>query len=611
MLTKVASHFPNAEVTEIPEAAHLVLEDAPEKTNVLISDFLRETSSSPSTQASVESQNTLAVSPLFDSFLENCKNAPDRDALVEPLQAVRTISYRRMSYSDLKKLVSQYQRGMRSLGLSPGDRVVMLVKPGREFLALTYAVLGLGAVPAFVDPGIGRDKMFECIKKLNASALIGMPRAQLLRLKKEALFPGLKFSISVGHLPVPGAKSLAYLEKFSDKEVPAVPNFGSSLVAFTSGATGTPKGVVYSNKMLKKQLQVMRDSFGLQAGGVDVPILPVFALFHLALGVSSVFPPLDPSKPLDLDPELVLKVMRDEKATSSFGSPTIWKKILDYAKRQNQALPQMRRIFMAGAAVPLDVIESVPRVAPGAEVFTPYGATEALPVTLVSGKEIKQNKPLRSLSGELGHYVGKPVDGIEIRIAAPKPNAVMELTDAEALKAGEIGEVLVRGDNVSPEYLFAEEATTKSKVQEAHSFWHRMGDVGYLDENGGLYFCGRLVHSVKTAKRVFYSVPSEMVFNSLPGVKRSALVGVPGPSGLPSVAMVVEPHLDSFPRDNESISTFISKLKIRAAEDVSSQGIEEFYFHPSFPVDPRHNAKIYRDQLTNWVLRMKRLKRAA
>jgi acyl-CoA synthetase (AMP-forming)/AMP-acid ligase II len=308
--------------------------------------------------------------------------------------------------------------------------------------------------------------------------------------------------------------------------------------------------------------------------------------------VGSIFPPLDPSRPLSLVPKQIIRVMRDLGNQTSFGSPTLWSKLAEYCRQTGESLPQLRRVFMAGAPVSQATIDLVKAACPQAESFTPYGATEALPVTIAASAERRQHPPVLAVSGEQGTPVGRAIDGVSLRVVHP----VSGSADAPLVDCPErvIGEIVVSGGTVSREYLRRPEATAASKVREGENLWHRMGDMGYLDADGQLYFCGRRVHVVATPDRMFHSVPVENVFNSHPQVGRTALVGV---DGLP--ALVVEPrsrHLSSDARQR-----LAGELRAVGGRDPVTAAIRRFYFHPAFPVDARHNAKIFRDRLAVWA----------
>ncbi|RMG40866.1 MAG: alpha/beta fold hydrolase, partial [Candidatus Dadabacteria bacterium] len=393
MLGKVARHFPQADILEIPDASHLVLEDASEEANQAIYEFLSDETIevkdvTPGVQGGEVTSAEVSEHVLFKRLREQAREHPFRPAVVEPLYLADSIRYRHVSYQAFYDLTNKYQRGLTALGLERGDRVLMLVSPGEDFLALSYAVMGRGAIPFFVDPGMGRENLFRTIEEIDPQILIGSPKAHLLRILKKKLFSRLKFHITASTWIYTGGPNLSYLKKFAPQPLPAVSAPEVALVAYTSGATGAPKGVIYTGAMLAEQLRIFSDVFKLQAGNKDLPLLPVFSLFNLAAGVCSVFPPLDPARPLSFDPEKIVKIVNELGINYSFGSPTLWTKISEYCVRSRETLPSLERVFIAGAAVSADTLKLVKSIVPAGEVFTPYGATEALPVTLVSAVEI-------------------------------------------------------------------------------------------------------------------------------------------------------------------------------------------------------------------------------
>ncbi len=625
MLSKVAAHFPKAELLEIPDASHLVLDDAPQIAIPAIKEFLsRESESTQASEVPTPDREQGRIHVIYDQVMRIALESPNAAAVIVPRWVRDPINgsalhYAQTTYGDLAKLVNQYQRGLSDLGLTPGDRVLMLVSPGADFLALSVAVMGRGATPVFVDPGIGLEKLSRCIQDAAPHAFIGSPKAHLLRFLKRSLFHRLKFHVTASEWAFTGGHSLGYFKRFANAPLKPVPlpvltsdnplkAVDAALIAFTSGATGTPKGVIFTNEMLANQLGVIRDILGQKSGARDLTLLPIFALYNVGLGVASVFPSMPVGKPLALDPAQVVKLVGDLGIESSFGSPTLWHKIAEYALRCGVTLPTIKRVFMAGAAVPAATLELVKKVCPHGEAATPYGATEALPVTYISATDLVSTQWEQALSGEQGTPVGSLIPGIELRIVKSTEGALSSIEQAETLPVGEIGEILVRGAIVSPEYLHRIDANKVGKVREGASFWHRMGDVGYVDGRGNLYYCGRKSHSVYTPEKAFHSVPIEDIFNELPQVRRSALVAVRGGK---EPAIVVEPYPQFFPEPGKQTEEFISKLQECARSHSLSQGITKFFFHRSFPVDARHNAKIYRDQLGEWAERLLHAQRAA
>lgn len=621
MLSKVAAHFPKAELLEIPEASHLVLDDAPKIAIPAIKEFLSRPLEALNTPqevvAEVAGREQGSVHVIYDQVMRIAEATPNLSAVISP-RWVRdpingsSLHYAHTTYGDLAKLVNQYQRGLGELGLVPGDRVLMLVSPGADFIALSVAVMGRGATPVFVDPGMGLERLSRCIQDANPDAFIGSPRAHILRFLKRSLFHRIKFHVTASEWAITRSHSLGFLKRFANAPLHPVPlpilrKNGSlkaedcALIAFTSGATGTPKGVIYTNAMLAEQLRIIRDVLGQEEGGRDLTLLPVFSLFNIALGVASVFPTIPAGKPLALDPAQVVKLVSDLGVDSSFGSPTLWHKIAEYTLRSGTTLPSIKRVFMAGAAVPASTLSLVKRAIPHGEASTPYGATEALPVTYISATELSTKHWRAANTGERGTPVGRAVRGVSIKIIRPTNDALRAMDQVEELPVGEIGEVIVQGDGVSPEYLHRPDANKTGKILDGEGFWHRMGDVGYLDEEGYLYYCGRKSHSIYSEHGVYHSVPLEEIFNALPKVRRTALVGI---RGYREPAIVVEPFPQFWPENTADTEAFMKELKACAASSPLTASITHFFFHKSFPVDPRHNAKIFRDRLGDWADRI-------
>lgn len=602
MLSKVARHFPGARVCELPEASHLVLEDAPDKACAVIKDFLKEPLVKPPL-VEVPARAAEGVNSLYAAYMKQAADRPHSPAVIIPSATGDRVSYTPTTFGEINEVINQYQRGLLSLGLEKGDRVLMLVSPGLDFLALIFALMARGAVPVLVDPGVGKEKLLRCIEDCEARAFAGSLPAFALRLLRRDLFQRFKFQIAAVDWPLPFAKTLSYLKRFSTAPIEAISNEGTGLIAYTSGATGTPKGVLYTNEMIESQLRILREEFGLEAGYVNMSLLPAFALFSLGLGITSVFPSIDQKRPLALDPRVICETVQQLSVTYSFGSPSLWNKICDFCLRTGTKLPSIKKLFMAGAPVSDEVLRKVVQVVGEESVFTPYGATEALPVTLAPSSETGRANLLKAQDGSQGTIVGCPVSSVSVRIIEDVDGPVSDITDVRECPAGVIGEIVVKGKNVSPGYLHRPLADAKSKIGDGESLWHRMGDLGYRDEKGNIYFCGRKMHAVRTSVRTFYPVPCERVFNGHHKVHRSALIALEGGS---RPGIVIEPLPEAWPATDEARRRFTAELKALGARDPVTAQIEEFFFHPSFPVDGRHNVKIFREQLSEWAENQRR-----
>ena len=358
---------------------------------------------------------------------------------------------------------------------------------------------------------------------------------------------------------------------------------------FTSGSTGAPKGVCYEHGMFDAQVRLIRDTYGLEPGEVDLPMLPIFALFNPALGMTTIVPELDPSRPATVDPGKIVRAILQEKVTNSFGSPTLWRKIFDHCLTHGITLPNLRRVLCAGAAVPASLWADASRVLPNGKLHSPYGATEVLPVATVSSDEVE-------FRPELGALIGRPLPENRVKIIALSESPLALITAARELPPGETGEIIVTGPTVTKEYDQLPAATALAKIRAVDgTVWHRMGDAGCLDATGRLWFCGRVAERVETVNGTFHTEPVEQVFRSHAQVVRCALIGL-GPRGRQEPALVVQPVSKS--TDEARLAHELRELAVRQPHTVS---IKKFFFHPAFPVDVRHNAKIHRLTLARWA----------
>jgi acyl-CoA synthetase (AMP-forming)/AMP-acid ligase II len=149
---------------------------------------------------------------------------------------------------------------------------------------------------------------------------------------------------------------------------------------------------------------------------------------------------------------------------------------------------------------------------------------------------------------------------------------------------------------VTQEYVADDRANALAKIVDGQSVWHRMGDLGRLDEQGRLWFYGRKAHRVMTATGTLFTEPVEAVFNRHPAVRRSALVGV-GPMGGRRPVICIERRGEAAMSNDD----LIAQLRELAASSQPARDLDTFLIHPRFPVDIRHNAKIFREKLAAWA----------
>ena len=517
---------------------------------------------------------------------------PQAAALKVPRGRTRAgdIDYLTLSFAELRAEVAAWRVRLEAAGTAPGDRTLVMVPPGLPLIAAVFALFHLGAVPVVIDPGMGRAAFLACVARSQPRRLVGIPFALLL----SHLFRG-SFR-SVGSRVLAGGSLTARLTR--PGTTPSVPrpawqarSEDLAAILFTSGSTGAPKGVCYEHGMFAAQVDLIRQAYGITPGEIDLPLLPIFALFNPALGMTTVVPELDPRRPAAFAPERIVQAIQQEQVTNSFGSPTLWRRIARHCQEAKVTLPSLRRVLCAGAAVPADLWAAAPRFLPHGRLQSPYGATEALPLTSIAQEEVAALAP--PPAG--GACVGRPLPGITVKVIAaadgPLPADALE----RPLPPGEIGEIVAAGPVVTKAYDAAPEATARAKIVAGDRTWHRLGDCGYLDAEGRLWFCGRQVERVETPAGTLFPEPCEQVFRRHPAVARCALVGL-GERPRQRPALVVEANLGA-----AAAEALAAELCTLAAAHPITREIRTFLFHPRFPVDVRHNAKIHRLALARWA----------
>ena len=523
---------------------------------------------------------------------------PHQRAVVFPEGRDRNgnVCWTHLTFQQLSRLTDAYARGFAAAGVQRGDRVSLLVKPCLEFIPLVFAIFKLGAVPVLIDPGMGRKNFLRCIRHIRPRVLIGEPLAQIIRTVFRSAFASVEIAITNGPSTwFWGGKTLADCTVHADTPFPTVQTRpeDEAAILFTSGSTGPAKGVTYTHRIFDAQTRFIQQMYDIEPGEIDLACFPLFGLFSMAMGMTVVIPDMDPTKPAQADPKKLIEAIEAHGCTSAFGSPAIWKNMALYARENGIVLPSMRRILMAGAPIPVWMHEAFQEIFTGqAELHTPYGATESLPVATIGSHEVLQDTAARTRQGA-GTCVGHPAPGISIAIIQITDDPIATWDSQRCLPVGEVGEICVKGPQVTHEYKEAPEQTKAAKIAEGDAIWHRIGDLGYIDEQGRLWFCGRKSHRVTLSDgRLLFPVPCEGIFNEHPAVYRSALVGV---NGTPVLVVELEAGV-SIERD-----TLVAALLEIGAQHEQTRSIQQVLIHPAFPVDVRHNAKIHRLQLRDWA----------
>lgn len=511
-------------------------------------------------------------------------------------------SYEATTYRELDEESTQIAQGLHKIGIGPGTRAVLMVKPSKEFFALTFGLFKAAVIPVMVDPGMGIKNLKTCLKEAAPQAFIGIPKAHLARVILGWGKETIEHKVTVGRRVFWGGYTLEQVRKKGAEAgefmAPGVSEEDVAAILFTSGSTGVPKGAIYNHGNFLAQVEAIREIYQIEPGEIDLPTFPLFALFDPALGMTTVLPEMDFANPGGVNPRNLVEPIEQFGITNMFGSPAVMEKLGRYGEEKNVKLKSLKRVISAGAPVPARTLARAQKMLPeGAEIFTPYGATESLPIASIGSAEI------------LGETAAKTDKGVGICVGRPAPHTVVEVieiteepierwSDELCLGRGQIGEFVIKGPQVTSGYFGRPEATKLAKIADGEHIRHRMGDLGYIDDEGRLWFCGRKSHRVELGggERLF-TIPCEAVFNTHEKVRRTALVGI-RKSGEIKPVLCVELWPEYKGENHDKLK---EELKEIGARYEHTKGIEDFIFRESFPVDIRHNSKIFREELTVWA----------
>ena len=516
--------------------------------------------------------------------------------------AFRKQHYASCTYQELNALSDCYARGLHEYGIGPGTRTALMLTPGLNFFAMFFALFKAGAIPVLIDPGIGMKPLKQCLAEAQPKAFIGVTKAhfarKILGWAKESceLLVTAGPTLGLGGINLKKLKEMG--EQAGDEIAHAVKPDDIAAILFTSGSTGVPKGVVYRHRHFNAQVEMLKNAFNIEPGEVSLPTFPPFALFDPALGMTTVVPEMDPTRPAEADPEKLIQAINQFKVTNIFGSPALLDTLSRYCVENKIRLESVTRVISAGAAVPVRTIRRMQNsLYQDAEIHTPYGATECLPVSSISATQIDDKMIDRIESGD-GVCVGRPVNPNEVRIIKLSDMAFNDISETTELPLGMPGEIIVTGPTCTDSYWERDTDTVMSKLTDEHGkTWHSMGDVGIMDGLGQLWYCGRVSQRVETGQETLFADQCEAIFNQHPDLVRSAVVGA-GTKGRQTPVLCIDVKGKLSPVDTERVH--FDLLQLAQAHSIT-RCIRTVLFHPGFPVDIRHNSKIGREELAEWA----------
>ena len=530
---------------------------------------------------------------------------PDKIAIYEPDKKKPNgrYTYNHCTYKLLNENSNVLARGLISEGITAGTKTVLMVTPSIAFFTLVFALFKVKAVPILIDPGMGLKNLKQCLKESAPDAFIGNLKAHVARVILGWERGKLKHMIIVGLKTPFCPKTLNHIKRQGEQSLgersPVLSSEDMAAIIFTSGSTGVPKGALFTHGNFTAMINALKKTYDLKPAEIDLCTFPLFGLIAPALDMVSVIPVMDFTRPAKVDPEHIFNTIEKFGVTNLFGSPALIRRITQTGINKGIKLNSIRRVISAGAPVPVKTIREFSQLLmETAQIFTPYGATEALPVTSIGSDEII-DLASKVNHKERGICVGKPVDGTTVSIVRISDDPILFWQDDLVVNNGEIGEITVSGPQVTASYLNHDKANRLNKIKnnQTGQIFHRMGDLGYYDQLGRVWFCGRKSQRIITPTETLYTVSNEVIFNGHPAVFRSALVGVPFKEKQKPVVIIETEK----PLGRKNQLKLKKELLELAKKSNLSKSIDLIMFHQNFPVDIRHNAKINREKLGKWA----------
>ena len=592
--------LPHADVHRFPEAAHFVAEDADVAGAVMtwIEHYGLASAGAP--------ENNPQPAPLTDSqAISNRRALSDFSGAAVTTDAVVEISpvHRAISFAELTERVEHLAAGMASFGISAGDRVAVMVTPGIDLCLAVYGCWRLGATLVLVDSGLGRTGMQRALRSANPAYLIGIDKA--LIAAKLLSWPGKR--IAVGKRSVFMHKALNIVSDIhsltelgrGQTALPWPAPETVAAVAFTSGSTGPSKGVIYRHHQIQAQRDALMALYEITENDQLVAAFAPFALYGPTMGITSVVPDMDVTAPGTLDACSLAKAVELVNATLVFASPAALVNVVATSaaltESQQAACSRVRLVLSAGAPVRAELLAQATSIFTSADVHTPYGMTEVLPITDISLTELEQaanDTSSESIRAE-GVCVGRPLPGVLVQVDPLDESG--EPVGVLSTEPFVLGEIMVQAAHARDRYdrLWL----TNHKASQPAG-WHRTGDVGQLDSSARLWVGGRSGHVITTPQGVLAPVESEQRIETLSDVMMAAVVGV-GPAGTQVIVAVVEMPARLGPTGGASME-LTDQVRNVVGEDVD---IAAVLVVRKLPVDRRHNSKVDRSAVAAWASR--------
>ena len=482
------------------------------------------------------------INNIVEILFENAEKHPDKLAIIHKNQKI--------TYGKLVQDVKDYAQYFLSKGIKKGDNILIFVPMTIELYKILSAVFYIGATAVFVDAWADKNRLNQALTIVPCKAFIACPKAFILKLISKKV---REVGINIISGTINKSKNIHPIETVTPDS--------TALITFTTGSTGLPKAAKRTHRFLLEQHYVLKKHLAPSIDDVDLTSLPVFILHNLACGTTSVIPDFNPKKPSDINPDKILKDIKNNNVTTSVGSPRFYEKLAEFGK-----IKGLKRIFTGGAPVFPKNARLLQENFNDCDIEIVYGSTEAEPIASISAKELLQCED----NVKDGLYVGKPIEEINVKIIKPSDEPIEDF-ESTWLNTGEIGEICVEGKHVLKEYYNSNEAQKFAKINYQGQVWHRTGDAGYLDNDGRLFLMGRVKNRFVHNNKEVYVFPIENALLEIEGIEIGTVLKIDE-----QIILVVETKIPQKKLEQELKNCGFNFDKLIITQ---------------IPRDPRHNSK--------------------
>ncbi|MFL5346382.1 MAG: class I adenylate-forming enzyme family protein [Hyalangium sp.] len=458
---------------------------------------------------------TEAIPLLHDYLSHSARRLPGKLALV--------CGDRRLTYAELELRSNALAHALVRRGVTRGDRVIVFAENTVEAVISFWAVLKANAVVVMVNPQTRADKLTYYLNDCRAAALISEARLSSEFLPAMARTRHLRAAIIAGTLPPPLVDGSAPLTSWEDAlsgEISAVPlprqciDMDLAAIIYTSGSTGEPKGVMLTHRNMLTAATSISTYLGMVEDDVVMNVLPLafdYGLYQLIL-TTRVGARLVLERSFAF-PARVLTKLVQEGVTGFPGVPTIFSILAEMKGLWGQDFSRLRFVTNTAAALSLKHIRMLKELFPHSRIYSMYGLTECKRCTYLPPEDLER----------------KPTS-----VGIPIPNTEVWVVDehGQRVEPGQIGQLVVRGATVMRGYWEKPAATAerlKPGPLPGESVLYT-GDLCRMDEEGYVYFVGRMDDIIKSRGEKVAPKEVESTLMNIPGVKESAVIGVPDPT---------------------------------------------------------------------------------